>query len=392
MANPTSSENMSMTLETATACARSNRDWDKVREHLRRNPRDFFAISQNRRWSIAHQIVYHNKTEELKRILGFFSDDEIDITTKSGDNRTLLCIATEKKIPHPNMFEYVSLLFKQNELITAAKKGNWQLVNDLLENDKELANEKPPYSSYFLIHYVIKNGDGKILQDFIKKFQLKLNLLNKNKETPLDMAAKLGRQDMCTILRRAQGIPEPEVPSNPSTPTKTGSGLRPLGFSAIANDLMGNNDESNLINTAYPASKQVTPRQNSATTTSNPRSPSSPLSPPMSSDVKHVRAKKTIVKEVSCTDTDLFDESASPPPSPLPSITDLLSKRLTCPLTHKLFVDPVIGDDGYTYERSAISQRIKTKRVSPKTNKPMADTFHENKLIEQLTQLLKNQN
>lgn len=44
------------------------------------------------------------------------------------------------------------------------------------------------------------------------------------------------------------------------------------------------------------------------------------------------------------------------------------------PISHSIFIDPVICDDGHTYERSMIQQHFKTKMTSPLTNKPLKST------------------
>jgi len=43
------------------------------------------------------------------------------------------------------------------------------------------------------------------------------------------------------------------------------------------------------------------------------------------------------------------------------------SNSFTCPITHQLFVDPVIASDGFSYERSAIDQWFKSSDKSPVT-------------------------
>lgn len=43
-----------------------------------------------------------------------------------------------------------------------------------------------------------------------------------------------------------------------------------------------------------------------------------------------------------------------------------------CPITGCIMSDPVIGTDGYTYERSAITTWLNTKRISPMTKLPMS--------------------
>ncbi|EGB11855.1 hypothetical protein AURANDRAFT_19864, partial [Aureococcus anophagefferens] len=50
-------------------------------------------------------------------------------------------------------------------------------------------------------------------------------------------------------------------------------------------------------------------------------------------------------------------------------------EELCCPVTCELMKDPVMADDGHTYERVAIEQWFATgKRTSPKTNESLPST------------------
>ena len=42
-------------------------------------------------------------------------------------------------------------------------------------------------------------------------------------------------------------------------------------------------------------------------------------------------------------------------------------KHFSCPITHELFVDPVIFADGHTYERDAIATWLRRRETSPMT-------------------------
>ena len=46
-------------------------------------------------------------------------------------------------------------------------------------------------------------------------------------------------------------------------------------------------------------------------------------------------------------------------------------KKLLCPITFSLPVDPVIAEDGNVYERSAIEEWLKQQHKSPVTNLKM---------------------
>ena len=46
-------------------------------------------------------------------------------------------------------------------------------------------------------------------------------------------------------------------------------------------------------------------------------------------------------------------------------------QNLVCPITHQLFVDPYIAEDGRLYEKAAISKWLNSEKRSPVTNEPM---------------------
>jgi hypothetical protein len=407
-----------ITLETATNWARSNREWEKVYRYLFLHPNDFFVISPGRRWPIAHQVIYHGDVDLFKRILVLFSDDQIKIHSKSGDNKTLLDVATEKQSVHPAMYTYVEHLFAQDELIEEAKLSNWRSVTELLDRNGQLANEKPPYSPCFLLHYVVQNGDAEILKDLLDHFQFLTNVLNLQKETPLDMAIRLNKYDMCSILHPktlAQphfSQPEPQsappsrdirqsddrityhspinppneparyqspssMPNPPPKPFPTTAQVTPIGFNHLAIDISQNGD--------FKVGSQVL--YNSIRT--QPPPSSKPQQP--RTGVQHVHTKKTIISEYPLTNLD------PPPPSPPPlkplsaTPNEQVIKNLTCSLTHNIFVDPVIASDGQTYERAAILEWIDLFHTSPTTGAPMNATIRDNTEIKQIIQSMQRQ-
>lgn len=49
-------------------------------------------------------------------------------------------------------------------------------------------------------------------------------------------------------------------------------------------------------------------------------------------------------------------------------------RQLLCPITHELMVDPVVAEDGHTYERSAIVEWFRNRNSSPMTNEQLSTT------------------
>ena len=65
----------------------------------------------------------------------------------------------------------------------------------------------------------------------------------------------------------------------------------------------------------------------------------------------------------------------------LRSAVDSMADEWVCPITFELPLDPVMAEDGRTYERSAIEEVIRTQGAglrSPITNQPMGARLMEN--------------
>lgn len=51
---------------------------------------------------------------------------------------------------------------------------------------------------------------------------------------------------------------------------------------------------------------------------------------------------------------------------------------MECPLTKRIMADPVVADDGFTYERAALEKHFKTSQLSPVTQEPISRAVVEN--------------
>jgi len=63
---------------------------------------------------------------------------------------------------------------------------------------------------------------------------------------------------------------------------------------------------------------------------------------------------------------------------------DNIHPNYTCSITHQIFYDPVVTEDGYIYERTAIEQWIDTKNTSPMTNKKISKNLISVHTIKQI--------
>ena len=51
-----------------------------------------------------------------------------------------------------------------------------------------------------------------------------------------------------------------------------------------------------------------------------------------------------------------------------------IRESITCPITSDVMTDPVQGNDGHTYERSAILEWLSRNPISPQTRQPMRES------------------
>jgi hypothetical protein len=65
-------------------------------------------------------------------------------------------------------------------------------------------------------------------------------------------------------------------------------------------------------------------------------------------------------------------------------MSDFLSEYLKCPISKQYFYDPVIAEDGNTYERKNIETWLKSKNTSPLTRKIIKKPLVDNLIIKQL--------
>ncbi|CAF1311938.1 unnamed protein product [Adineta steineri] len=358
-----------MSFEKVTNWARSNREWDKVYQYILFHPNDFFAILPGRRYAIAHQVVYNGNVDMLKSLLVLFSNNPINIHSRTNDGKTLFDIAAERQSKNPAMYTYIHHLYEQDRLIKEAKNKNWRLIMSILTRNKILVNEKPPYSPYFLLHYVVENGDARVLQELLDSFDFQLDLFNSDKETPLDMAKRLQKQDMCSIFQskianqsyphKKQRQPSLEQSSyQPDVSTTESNNSK----DDVQRNSRNTNETQSIINSAHDQ-----PQRQART-----------------EKIKHYHTTKSIISVSTSFDSD-------PPSSPLPTTgssfsDEQMTPSLICPLSEQQFVDPVIASDGYTYERAAIIDWINTYHSSPTTGEVMSATFRDNTEIKKIIQ------
>jgi hypothetical protein len=304
--------------------------WDQTYEYIRLHPNELFLIGPNRKWSIAHQIIFHGALKLFQKLLLLYNEkNPVNIFSPTNDTpkpKTILDIAIERKGYYREQYEYIERLFAQDTFIQACKANNWSVIDGMLEKDPRLLNEKPPYYSNYFIHYLVLYGDVRTFSQYnFSDNKLQLDLQNEDKKTALDLACDLKNQELIdeikSLLPKTRARPPP-----PPIPQ--------------CNDRDEREDDRQPPISSTP----VSPQKKASHTVQTP----AVLSP------------------------------------------EIIS-RITCPLTKQIFVDPVIANDGQTYERRAIAEHIRDNRYSPLTGEIIDDTFFDNTQMKNFIHTLRQQ-
>ncbi|CAF3993022.1 unnamed protein product [Rotaria sordida] len=397
-----SSRDIPLTIEMVISWAKSGHESDKVYRFIFLHPEDLFTIPQRRSWTIGHQVVYNGDVNLLKRILALFSDEQINIRTLSRDQKTLLDVAKERHKIYPSMYTYVEHLFLQDDLIQAAKQSNWDLVHNILNKYPKLSNEKPPYSTYFLLHYVVQNGDRRILENLLRRHEFQMNVLSAHNETLIDMAKRLKKTDMYSILEPTKqeelhsksikhSLPlslfSSKSKSNKNPPSSTFS-LLPHPVLHPTSDLpyptidpFPSASLSNVTLNLSSTGNFTFTKDNKSITIQNEVSPSQEQQQLINTKNEHIHSMETMSSQHS--DANIEQPVISP------TSKEQLTKNLTCFLTQEIFIDPVIASDGQTYEREAITEWVNLYHCSPMTGASMDAEFNDNTELKQIIQSMK---
>jgi hypothetical protein len=61
-----------------------------------------------------------------------------------------------------------------------------------------------------------------------------------------------------------------------------------------------------------------------------------------------------------------------------------LQPFLKCPISHEIMVDPVVGEDGQTYERKELARWLHMKNTSPMTGERLGARMVPNHVVKSM--------
>lgn len=143
-------------------------------------------------YAILHYLVIHGASDLFDKVLTIPNLRFILLTeTLTKPRKDILVIAKEKKDiskEYKQLYKRINRLVEMDKFVEHAKINEIEECKKMLQTDKALANEKPPYRRYYLIHH-LAYADNKDAFDQLRKVcDFDLTLLTSDQKTASEVA------------------------------------------------------------------------------------------------------------------------------------------------------------------------------------------------------------
>ena len=118
------------------------------------HPEWLTIIPEDRRWAILHQVIFSGDVIYLNQLLALQkSNKKFRLLTNTRDNKTVLDIASLRR-DTLDMKNHIQQLIKLDEMLTYARECKWDQCYDIIKENPNYVNEKPPYRRFYVIHHM----------------------------------------------------------------------------------------------------------------------------------------------------------------------------------------------------------------------------------------------
>jgi len=149
-------------------------------------------IPNNETHSILHYLVLNGALDLFNKIIAIPNIRFILLTRTSGkSSKDILQISEENKgksAIHKRLYEQIYRLVQMDKFVEYAKRNETDECKKMLEQDKDLANQKPPYRKYYLIHHLAYANNKNAFDQLYKLSNFDLKLLTSDKKTASEVA------------------------------------------------------------------------------------------------------------------------------------------------------------------------------------------------------------
>lgn len=167
-----------LSLNDVVSYARDFKNFQEVLMAVYLHPEWLTKVPEGRKWAILHHIVLSGNVDHFDQILvSQQKNKDFRLLSETADKLNVLDIA--KSYDHlNNMLKRVERLVKLDELLTYAKDGKWDECFEIVKENPEYGNQKPPYRRFYLIHHIAYSNEINQFKRFqaIEGFKFSLTL------------------------------------------------------------------------------------------------------------------------------------------------------------------------------------------------------------------------
>ena len=143
-----------ISLHKALDCAKNFKNSDYVLMAVTLHPEWLTTIPDGRRWALLHHIVFSGNITNLEQLLALQQlNKQFRLLIKSNNNETVLDIAKVRD-DQSQMLQRIERLIKLDEMLNYAIACDWDKCYDIVKENPDYGNEKPPYRRYYLVHHM----------------------------------------------------------------------------------------------------------------------------------------------------------------------------------------------------------------------------------------------
>ena len=167
-----------LTLQEAIECAKNFEDFDDVLMAVNLHPEWLTVIDGPRNWAIIHHVVYSRNIEHLDQLIALQQKNKnFRLLVESRKNETILDIAKVLD-DEGKMYKHIERLVTLDKMLDHAKNSEWDPCYEIVRENPNYGNEKPPYRRFYLIHHIACANQIEQFERFkkIPKFTFTMNL------------------------------------------------------------------------------------------------------------------------------------------------------------------------------------------------------------------------
>jgi len=149
-------------------------------------------IPNNQTHSILHHLVSNGALDLFNKIIAIPNIRFILLTRTLGKpSKDILQISEENKgksKTHKKLYEQIDRLVQMDKCVEYAKNNQTDECRKMLEQNRDLADQKPPYRKYYLIHHLAYANNKNAFDQLNKLCRFDLTLLTNDQKTASEVA------------------------------------------------------------------------------------------------------------------------------------------------------------------------------------------------------------